>query len=178
MLFRSRPTTTQNVRGTVSGSTDPEGDLIIYEFRWFRRNGTTWELIRTRRTQGTYDTLSSTLTTKGAPTTLEALKAGAFEVVEKPTSGVRDHLQAQGQHLIGVVKAAAGANVRALARKVVAAAGPTASASGAAAAARDSAARSSCRTSKPERATSFAPPSWAIPTPCWKSPRRTIAATA
>ena len=61
----AQPTTTQNVRGTVSGCTDPDGDLIIYEFRWFRRSGTAWDLVRTRRTQGTYDTLSNTLTTKG-----------------------------------------------------------------------------------------------------------------
>ena len=107
-------------------------DVIVLDVEMPRMDGITF-LRKIMAGRPTPVVICSTLTTKGAPTTLEALKAGAFEVVEKPTSGVRDHLQAQGQHLIGVVKAAAGANVRALARKVVAAAGPTASASGAAA---------------------------------------------
>lgn len=91
-------------------------DVIVLDVEMPRMDGITF-LRQIMSTRPTPVVICSTLTTRGAPTTLEALKAGAFEIVEKPTSGVRDHLQAQGQHLVATVKAAAGANVRALARR-------------------------------------------------------------
>jgi two-component system chemotaxis response regulator CheB len=91
-------------------------DVIVLDVEMPRMDGITF-LRQIMGTRPTPVVICSTLTTRGAPTTLEALKAGAFEIVEKPTSGVRDHLQAQGQHLVATVKAAAGANVRALARR-------------------------------------------------------------
>ena len=91
-------------------------DVLVLDVEMPRMDGITF-LRQIMATRPTPVVICSTLTTKGAPTTLEALKAGAFEVVEKPVSGVRDHLQAQGQQLIATVKAAAASNVRALARR-------------------------------------------------------------
>jgi len=91
-------------------------DVIVLDVEMPRMDGITF-LKQIMGTRPTPVVICSTLTTRGAPTTLEALKAGAFEVVEKPTSGVREHLQAQGQQLVSTVKAAAAANVRALARR-------------------------------------------------------------
>jgi two-component system, chemotaxis family, protein-glutamate methylesterase/glutaminase len=54
----------------------------------------------------------STLTTRGAATTLEALSAGAVTVVGKPRIGVRDYLLDAASGLLHAVKAAARANVR------------------------------------------------------------------
>jgi len=92
-------------------------DVIVLDVEMPRMDGITF----LRQIMGTRPTpviICSTLTTKGAPTTMEALQAGAFEIVEKPTSGLKDHLQSQGQKLVATVKAAAGANVRALSRRV------------------------------------------------------------
>jgi len=91
-------------------------DVIVLDVEMPRMDGITF-LKQIMSTRPTPVVICSTLTTRGAPTTLEALKAGAFEIVEKPTSGVRDHLQAQGWQLVATVKAAASANVRALARR-------------------------------------------------------------
>jgi len=95
-------------------------DVIVLDVEMPRMDGITF-LKQIMSTRPTPVVICSTLTTRGAPTTLEALKAGAFEIVEKPTSGVRDHLQAQGWQLVATVKAAASANVRALARRAGAA---------------------------------------------------------
>jgi len=90
-------------------------DVIVLDVEMPRMDGITF-LRQIMSTRPTPVVICSTLTTKGAPTTLEALQAGAFEIVEKPTSGLKDHLQSQGQHLVNTVKAAAGANTRALMR--------------------------------------------------------------
>ena len=92
-------------------------DVIVLDVEMPRMDGITF----LRQIMGTRPTpviICSTLTTQGAPTTMEALQAGAFEIVEKPTSGLKDHLQSQGQRLVATVKAAAGANLRALGRHV------------------------------------------------------------
>ena len=107
-------------------------DVIVLDVEMPRMDGITF-LRQIMSTRPTPVVICSTLTTKGAPTTLEALKAGAFEIVEKPSSGVREHLQAQGQQLVSTVKAAAGANVRALARRSVATAAPSPSSAASAA---------------------------------------------
>ncbi len=104
-------------------------DVIVLDVEMPRMDGITF-LRQIMSTRPTPVIICSTLTTQGAPTTLEALQAGAFEIVEKPTSGLNDHLQSQGQRLVATVKAAASANVRALGRRVsaqtVATASPTA----------------------------------------------------
>ena len=96
-------------------------DVIVLDIEMPRMDGITF-LRWLMATRPTPVVVCSTLTTRGAPTTLEALQAGAFEVVEKPSAGVRDALQAQGRRLVEVVRDAAGANVGALARRGAAAA--------------------------------------------------------
>ena len=58
--------------------------------------------------------ICSTLTEKGARTTLDALAAGAVSVVAKPKSGLKDFLQDASESLVQTVKAAAQANVKRL----------------------------------------------------------------
>jgi two-component system chemotaxis response regulator CheB len=91
-------------------------DVIVLDVEMPRMDGITF-LRQIMGKRPTPVVICSTLTTKGAPTTLEALQAGAFEIVEKPTTGLKDHLQSSGQHLVNTVKAAAGANMTALSRK-------------------------------------------------------------
>jgi two-component system chemotaxis response regulator CheB len=56
--------------------------------------------------------ICSTLTEKGARTTLEALAAGAVAIVTKPKLGLKQFLAAAGDDLVATVRAAARANVR------------------------------------------------------------------
>ena len=91
-------------------------DVIVLDVEMPRMDGITF-LRWVMATRPTPVVICSTLTTRGAPTTLEALQAGAFEIVEKPTSGLRDALQAKGRHLAEVVRNAAAANVQALVRR-------------------------------------------------------------
>ncbi len=59
--------------------------------------------------------ICSTLTEKGAKTTLEALAAGAVAIVTKPRLGLKQFLSESGDELVATVRAAARANVRRLA---------------------------------------------------------------
>lgn len=96
-------------------------DVIVLDVEMPRMDGITF-LRWLMATRPTPVVVCSTLTTRGAPTTLEALQAGAFEIVEKPSAGVRDALLAQGRQLLEMVRSAAAANVGALARRGAAAA--------------------------------------------------------
>ncbi|MCV2349992.1 chemotaxis response regulator protein-glutamate methylesterase [Paucibacter sp. Y2R2-4] len=58
--------------------------------------------------------MCSTLTEAGCETTMQALAAGAIGFVTKPKLGLRDFLEDPGNGLVGAVRAAARANVRAL----------------------------------------------------------------
>jgi two-component system chemotaxis response regulator CheB len=59
--------------------------------------------------------ICSTLTDKGAKTTMEALAAGAVAIVTKPKVGLKQFLTESGDELVATVRAAARANVRRLA---------------------------------------------------------------
>ncbi len=91
-------------------------DVVVLDVEMPRMDGITF-LRQIMATRPTPVVICSTLTTRGAATTIEALQAGAFEIVEKPTAGLRDHLLAQGRRLLEVVASAAGANVQALAQR-------------------------------------------------------------
>jgi two-component system chemotaxis response regulator CheB len=65
--------------------------------------------------------ICSTLTEAGAKTTLEAMAAGAVATVAKPRAGLRQALQDAADELLSTVRAAARANVHALARRASAA---------------------------------------------------------
>jgi len=58
--------------------------------------------------------MCSTLTLAGCETTMQALSAGAFGFVTKPTQGLRDFLDEGANGLVDAVKAAAKANLRAM----------------------------------------------------------------
>ena len=95
-------------------------DVLVLDVEMPRMDGITF-LRQIMSTRPTAVVVCSTLTTRGAPATLDALRAGAFEIVEKPTVGLRDELQAQGAQLLDFVRQAARANVQALARRAQAA---------------------------------------------------------
>ncbi len=61
--------------------------------------------------------ICSTLTEKGARTTLEAMAAGAVATVAKPKLGLKQFLHEAADELLATVRAAARANVRNLARR-------------------------------------------------------------
>jgi two-component system, chemotaxis family, protein-glutamate methylesterase/glutaminase len=98
-------------------------DVLVLDVEMPRMDGITF-LRQIMTTRPTPVVICSTLTTQGAPTTLQALQAGAVEIVAKPSSSVRDQLQEQGRALVATVKSAAGANVKALAARVTAQASP------------------------------------------------------
>jgi two-component system chemotaxis response regulator CheB len=56
--------------------------------------------------------ICSTLTEKGAETTLQALSAGAVSIVTKPKIGLKHFLEDASDNLVATVKAAARANLR------------------------------------------------------------------
>lgn len=56
----------------------------------------------------------STLTSRGAETTMQALAAGAVSIIAKPTLGLKGFLTDSAQELVAAVRAAARANLRAL----------------------------------------------------------------
>jgi two-component system chemotaxis response regulator CheB len=56
--------------------------------------------------------ICSTLTEKGAETTMQALAAGAVSIVTKPKAGLKSYLQDASDNLASTIKAAARANMR------------------------------------------------------------------
>jgi two-component system chemotaxis response regulator CheB len=61
--------------------------------------------------------ICSTLTEKGAKTTMEALAAGAVSIITKPKLGLKQFLTESSDDLISAIRAAAGANVKRLAAR-------------------------------------------------------------
>ncbi len=70
--------------------------------------------------------MCSTLTLAGCETTMQALAAGAFGFVTKPTQGLRDSLDEGARGLVDAVKAAAKANLRAMPTRVMPTVAPSA----------------------------------------------------
>jgi len=60
--------------------------------------------------------ICSTLTERGAETTLQALAAGAVEIITKPKVGLKGFLEQSSAELVAAVRAAAQANVKQLVR--------------------------------------------------------------
>lgn len=56
--------------------------------------------------------ICSTLTTKGAAISLEAMSSGAVEVIEKPKMGLKNHLEQSAKSIIQSIKTASQANVK------------------------------------------------------------------
>jgi two-component system, chemotaxis family, protein-glutamate methylesterase/glutaminase len=89
-------------------------DVIVLDVEMPRMDGITFlRMIMSQRP--TPVVICSTLTEKGAKTTLEAMAAGAVAIVTKPKLGLKQFLQDASDELVSTVRAAARANVRRLA---------------------------------------------------------------
>jgi len=88
-------------------------DVIVLDVEMPRMDGITF-LRQIMAEHPTPVVMCSSLTAKGAQTTVQALAAGAVAIVTKPAAGVKDYLTESANLLIREVKAAAGANMRAL----------------------------------------------------------------
>jgi len=101
-------------------------DVIVLDVEMPRMDGITF-LKKIMAEHPTPVVICSTLTTKGAETSMQALAAGAVEIITKPTIGLKNFLQASSAQLVQAVRAAAQANVSRLRRPAsVAAAAPVA----------------------------------------------------
>jgi two-component system chemotaxis response regulator CheB len=88
-------------------------DVIVLDVEMPRMDGITF-LRKIMSERPTPVVICSTLTEKGAKTTLEALAAGAVSIVTKPKLGLKQFLAESGDELVATVRAAARANVRRL----------------------------------------------------------------
>ncbi|WP_343590923.1 chemotaxis response regulator protein-glutamate methylesterase [Paracidovorax wautersii] len=89
-------------------------DVILLDVEMPRMDGITF-LRKIMAERPTPVVICSTLTEKGARTTMEAMAAGAVAIVTKPRIGLKTFLSESAEELIATVKAAARANVRRLA---------------------------------------------------------------
>ena len=89
-------------------------DVIVLDVEMPRMDGITF-LRKIMAERPTPVVICSTLTEKGAKTTLEALAAGAVAIVTKPKMGLKQFLTDASDDLLNAVRAAAQANVRRLA---------------------------------------------------------------
>jgi two-component system chemotaxis response regulator CheB len=88
-------------------------DVIVLDVEMPRMDGITF-LKKIMAEKPTPVVICSTLTEKGAETTMQALAAGAVGVAEKPKIGLKQRLHDSSEDLIHMVKAASRANVRKL----------------------------------------------------------------
>ena len=89
-------------------------DVIVLDVEMPRMDGITF-LRKIMAERPTPVVICSTLTEKGAKTTLEALAAGAVAIVTKPKLGLKQFLTEASEDLVATVRSAARANVRRLA---------------------------------------------------------------
>lgn len=95
-------------------------DVIVLDVEMPRMDGITF-LRRIMEQRPTPVVICSTLTEKGARTTMEAMAAGAVAIVTKPRLGLKQFLSESADDLLHTVRAAARANVRRLATRAPAA---------------------------------------------------------
>lgn len=88
-------------------------DVIVLDVEMPRMDGITF-LKKIMAERPTPVVICSTLTDKGAETTMQALAAGATSILPKPKMGLKRFLQDSAEDLVSAVKAAAQANVRRL----------------------------------------------------------------
>ncbi|MGZ5051196.1 MAG: protein-glutamate methylesterase/protein-glutamine glutaminase [Methylobacter sp.] len=88
-------------------------DVIVLDVEMPRMDGITF-LKKLMTERPTPVVICSTLTEKGASTTMQALAAGAVSIVTKPKIGLKQFLHDDSDSLIAAVKAAAKANLRRL----------------------------------------------------------------
>jgi two-component system chemotaxis response regulator CheB len=88
-------------------------DVIVLDVEMPRMDGITF-LRKIMHERPTPVVICSTLTEKGAKTTLEALAAGAVAIITKPKLGLKQFLNDASDDLVATVRGAARANVRRL----------------------------------------------------------------
>ena len=98
-------------------------DVIVLDVEMPRMDGITF-LKKIMAEHPTPVVICSTLTEKGAETSLQALAAGAVEIITKPKIGLKKFLQDSSYELVHAVRAAAQANVSCLVRGAVPASAP------------------------------------------------------
>lgn len=86
-------------------------DVIILDVEMPRMDGITF-LRKIMAQHPTAVIICSTLTDKGAETTMQALAAGAISIITKPKVGLKDFLLDASEDLIQVIKVAAKANLK------------------------------------------------------------------
>jgi two-component system chemotaxis response regulator CheB len=86
-------------------------DVIVLDVEMPRMDGITF-LKKIMTEHATPVVMCSSLTAKGAQTTIQALAAGAVSIVTKPAVGVKEYLSNASNELVREVKAAARANMR------------------------------------------------------------------
>ncbi|HXY95680.1 MAG TPA: chemotaxis response regulator protein-glutamate methylesterase [Steroidobacteraceae bacterium] len=86
-------------------------DVIVLDVEMPRMDGVTF-LRKLMHEHPTPVVICSTLTEAGAPTTLEALAAGAVTFITKPKLGLQEFLSAAAAEIVAAIRAAATANVR------------------------------------------------------------------
>ncbi|NVM75828.1 two-component system chemotaxis response regulator CheB [Duganella sp. SG902] len=91
-------------------------DVIVLDVEMPRMDGLAF-LRRLMRERPTPVVICSTLTARGADSTMQALAAGAVSVVAKPKLGLRQFLVDSGDTLVAAVKAAARANLAGLTQR-------------------------------------------------------------
>lgn len=94
-------------------------DVIVLDVEMPRMDGITF-LKKIMAERPTPVIICSTLTEKGAQTTMAAMAAGAVAVIAKPKLGLRDFLNDSSAELVSAVRAAAQVNVRRLAARAAA----------------------------------------------------------
>lgn len=85
-------------------------DVIVLDVEMPRMDGVTF-LRQIMSTRPTPVIICSTLTEAGAEITLQALSAGAFAIINKPKSGLRDYIVDSSEDLASVIREAAAARM-------------------------------------------------------------------
>jgi two-component system chemotaxis response regulator CheB len=88
-------------------------DVIVLDIEMPRMDGLTF-LRKLMSERPTAVVICSSLTEKGTETALQAMAAGAADVITKPRAGLKDFLQQSAAELVNAVRGAAKANLRAL----------------------------------------------------------------
>ncbi len=86
-------------------------DVVVLDVEMPRMDGITF-LKKIMAQRPTPVIICSTLTEKGAETTIQALSAGAVSIVTKPKAGLKDFLEDEANDIINVIKVAARANLK------------------------------------------------------------------
>ncbi|KPY34522.1 MULTISPECIES: protein-glutamate methylesterase/protein-glutamine glutaminase [Pseudomonas syringae group] len=91
-------------------------DVIVLDVEMPRMDGITF-LKKIMSERPTPVVICSSLTQKGAETSLQALSAGAVEIITKPTTGLKNFLIESAAELVTAIRAAANSNVRNLGKR-------------------------------------------------------------